>query len=123
MNKALILLKEELSVINCDKMMQRRAKRLNEAIAELEEAMKPKTCEREVFYKCVHCCDTFKTIKEVEEHENDCSYNPIACKCDTCKSLIWEYGNDYCPFWKEKGTYDTWDNREKCPYHEPKENE
>ena len=94
----------------------------NEAIAELEEFMKPKTCDRQVFYKCVHCNDTFKIIEEVKSHEKECSYNPIAHKCDTCKSLIWEYGNDHCLFCKEKGTYDIWDNREECPYHEPKDN-
>ena len=43
-------------------------------------------------------------------------------KCDTCKSLICGYGNDRCLLLKEKGTYDIWDNREKCHYHEPKDN-
>lgn len=49
MEKALQILKEELAVIEFDKMMQSRAKRLREAIAELEEAMKPKSCST-----CMH---------------------------------------------------------------------
>lgn len=71
-------------------------------------------------YQCLFCGDLFNYELPAIEHEKECSYNPEAKKCGTCRYLVSEYGNNICRFSPEDGssTYEFYDDSLTCPYHE-----
>lgn len=72
-------------------------------------------------YQCLFCNTLFGTVENAAIHENNCSYNPEAMKCGTCKYLIYDYYDNWiCNFEPEDGssTYEYYDNSLTCPYHE-----
>lgn len=72
-------------------------------------------------YQCLFCSSLFNYELPAIEHEKECSYNPEAKKCGTCKYLVSDYYcNWVCNYTPSafKDTYEYYDESLTCPYHE-----
>jgi hypothetical protein len=46
-------------------------------------------------WKCDHCSHTNVDKDEVKLHENECCFNEVNKRCETCDNHVWEgYGSD-----------------------------